>query len=1295
MESWVNGQHTLTIPYNTLSIQETGSTGNVDLEYFTLSNGRENLSDATNGEIKIDMRTSETRHEYINGSTGELGATVTVDYASIGAIVAETESPTFSSEMVAKNTLDGSTGVDNYALIVSNATYFNVQTGSTLLNTVDDYTFTANAGATYAYDMEVIKISGNKRMSAINGFTNVDGGSTGIDISSSAMLQNWKGSDSSTLATSYIKFDLNGATAACAAILPGSTANGWTLTTDSDIVNSSSDSAFIPNSRSFPTPDQVVDIFANGATGSFDVELFLSTTGSTTSVQTESNSQLFDTMHVNYEVNGVYDTINIPQSSMTRTNENPVSNVATAVEASEYSVTENNYFTASSITLKSYEIVRTFKWKTALNIRPFTNLFVETPEIKATTKYHAIIDTSSEIEYPQSYLQYITTDSNLDINYRLIDETLEINDPVNGMKCEGLLNRDNLSDLTCGLRNSDDVVISNTNDINLISSYYGKEIIVELDPSNEVIAADGDMKITLEGNYMSGLNESHTVLNSLAGYKIQLSVDYDTNWTISALQIDTSTDSLALGVAHSSNFYAGATFSLSDMTTSITYDSTDGKTLLALSRNGASAAVYTIGFTNFKMPTSTMYISHIKQDIWHKISVSESLNAYSKELYNNDEIEQTNGIKITIPVADRTIGKKYEYKLTPDLIACNMIGQATGLSSITADNIATGFNYTDGSLYSRVFKPTRYRALKETAGSVSSSVYTWVIERPVTTCIFKVDNSVSTIEDSLVLNSDTTKTVDSLTAIGDIGLNFNFTCSMLDAADYRDATDALELNIYLVGDNVTIEEKDPNSANNYYNTSNQKNLLSDNILHSFEIMQICPYKIKISGAADTYMNWNMTLDSGVVTVSHSSDYLGTPSAQTFTTLGSSVTDYNLMHGGKDFGGHKITRDGPGYVASVSYFVVSRPFVALTYYVDANVVAFPYTYNSSNLVTKYNEVTNTHEYTHNGITWRETAPISYNAYKSQESQNKEYIFVEGDTLTIKSKNGSPTSDYTLFFGPATRLHTIKSALGAIPTTLQDIDLLSSVYDYNNNRFDLSMIQKPLGNDDFADMYQTLGEIEDGSFPVPNITFSIGNGFLGTQSIIMSLICSEGTKMTLYTKLLTYPKSVSDDSSPITVVMSKYISNTSVGYASSLSKRTSIDFVEHYTFTQTIINPLHTTKITAFLTGFTNNETYTYYNNYIGNTDNYDNTPTWVEDGDYAAVTDPTLREKVIISSFTIAPEQIRKNNFTVFATTGQENKATLISDNDYILNINELGFPRSGMHGDGSISTKSLILKSDI
>ena len=1318
MNSSVTKDHSISIQNNSLSIDpDVGATAQG--AYFTLSTGAETLGNTaagTNGQINLNVRdkTSRTTH---TGETGVAGLSTNVLYSGDTAISGQTgiitndvavyKDVAYTADLIIKKTdSTNASNTDPFFKVANTTTYLNMYNNEVVNDKFDPTTVDFGSTGTHLTDITLLKIEPSKKLVAIDGF--MTAGNTAIGISSTAYLTNYNPPIGETagaqLSNAIMNFSLK--TLSASTIYGGATASGWSIETNtSTIMPSSFASAYSTSAKMWPSVSVAKSLITdiNNAVApelTYNISIVNGQTGP--SAYSSETQDLLDTIRIDWSYSGTSGTVDISQHEMVRTVASGTTTTSQPLQTFDVAQVDlTGRLVGRAVTLVQKQSTRQFTWTAPLNLRPFTGLTVTTPTLTSTTTYWTAIDTLTGDPYPQSYLSDISGQ-----DYTIIQETIT----APNLSFVGVLHRADLCDLDVVVNASTGATLTSTYSV---SSYYGIPLNMELDnlyelESNKV----GDITLTLETDYMYGYEENSVILNEVNGYKLQLTGDYKANYTITSFMQNVADMTTTTSVYTVTDGFApvDTAWSSANITHNVEYDDAANSQTLTISVDGVT---YSITSNDYSMPLVTMFISAVKDDIWYKkrtLGSDPLTSTYTKEQYSDSMIKQDSGVYIMGATSALTKGAHLNYSLRPDQVSCNMVGSAGPLTDITSLTNTLG-DVTDA----RTFNVNRFR------GFNGLSNQTYIISRPRTTATFAVEADTQT---SAAIYNGSSFVIDALTTNGNINLIFNFGVSMLAEGDY--SSGALEIDIYVSADALTYTSASPTPTTSLPSGTTLKDSAGydfpgANYNSTGSPLIIKPSRVKLQSTEYlTTQNldnvtWTLSLSGGNFTAYKSSNYLGEPAAVSVWVPVGSTTDYETMKTvGFSIAGYNITRppNSTAY-ASTSYFTIVPPHLEFNQMAYDAGITFPYTYNPSNSTIRYNRVTDGHTYTPfqnddlqvlNNVTFSELNIKNYSDYKTSTDSND--FVVEGDILTIASKTStmgitvlSPGLglDYTFFTSPANRL----LYQTTIDTTSNPVKLLK-MSGTSGAGVQLELLQKVIYQMSYSALYPNESDFSNAN---GNIGLVIDNFFLGTSTTTIDLVCGAGSDLELYTVNRTYPTTLTDTVTNITVTINKFTSTINNIFTEQTNyrglNRIVVDMVPTGIKTLDIENPLKTlgsliadTFLEDFYTESQSGASNTLnpaYDNYIyGSVLNLIGANlSW--DAPSSAINQTVTIQTLLPSSTNY--DDIRNNNGKhIFANlSNSQTKALIITKTSSFEAFNVVGYQTTIIDHKGKIETKSLTL----
>lgn len=1328
MNSFVTSDHSISIQNKSLSIDRTMLAQDQG-GYFTLSTGAETLDNTaagTNGQIKLDVRTTTSRTIHSSGETGVAGLSTNVLYFSdlrtsgqtdiITNEVAVTREVVYTSDMIIKKTdSTNASFTDPFFKVADTTNYLNLYTTEVVNGKFDAATFDFGSTGTHSKDITLLKIVPGKKMAAIDGF--MTPGGTAMGLSTTAYLSNYNPAIGSTgiaqISNAVMNFNLKGLTAS-SIYTSGQTA-GWSFNTSSGagLMCSSLDVAYTQDVDVWPTVDVAKDHISDiaGANGlNYEISIINGANGVT--ADSSNIVDLLDSLRINWSRNGVTGTVNISQHDMTRTNLTDGGSTAlSSIPVAAEDLTGR--LSGREVTLTQKQSVRTFNWVAPFNLRPYTDLTVTTPTLTSTTTHYSATDTLTGDKYPQSYLSDI-----INGDYTKIHEVITVGAGAATKVTNTLLYSD-LCDLTVVLTGGDAANTDLTSTYS-VSSFYGVPITMELQAAFETTPGQiGDITLHMEGDYMFDITENTVSLCDVGGYKLQLSGDYKENYAITKFTMNATDMTTTTSVYTITDGFAtvGNAWSSTGITHTVVYDDIANSQTLTISVDGVT---YGITSKNYSIPIVTMFISAVNNDIWYKTRTLGDVvpitytYTYTEEQYLDNMIKQDNGVYIMGATKTLTKGTKLDYSLRADQVSCNMVGSAG-----TPIDITSLTNTLGDVTGARNFKVERYRSFN----GVNTQTYT--ISRPRTTATFAVGTESQTSAD---IYNGLSFDISNLTTLGDIGLIFDFGVSMLADGDYSSASSET-IPIYVSADALTYGSITPTPTTSLPSQTTLKDSAGyafpgSNYNGTSSPLIITPSRVKLQSTVYSTENqnqvtWTLSLTGGDFTAYKSSNYLGNPTTVTDWQQVDSVTNYQTMKThGFSIAGYTITR--PAYTTayqSSSFLTIAPPYLEFNQMPYEAYITFPYTYDANNSTTRYQRVKNDHTYTPfqndnlqflNNVTFMELNTIkNYSNYTT--STDKYDFVVEGDKMTIASKTSTMGRtvlsqglglDYTFFSStPANRL----LYQTTIDTTIDPVKLLkmSGIFSAGVK---LEMLQKVIYEMTYSDLYPSESDFSNAN---GNIGLVIDSFFLGTSTTTIELDCGAGSDLELFTVNRTYPTTLTDIATDITVTIHKYNSN----YNSIFTEKTDyrdfnrivVDMVHTGTKVFDITNPISTLgSLTAntFLEDFYANATYGASNTLNIASDKYIRTEVLDQIGSllYWDAPSSTINQTVTIqtllpSTSTPTYDNIRNTNGKLlFANLSKSGtRAFVVTKPTPFESFNILGYPTTKIDHNGDITTKSLTL----
>ena len=918
----------------------TASATNVS-DVFSLDTQREYIkqSDYSDGQIKINNRTPDSRDVYING---DLVVDPRVYYNAEGSVLSRNgissdleinRYAAFLDQLVMQKsgTIDGSFMLDNGVAL---DLYKNGVVNSNF-NT-SDFEFTATNKS--SDPAEVIRITPSKQLASVNGLTKTD--LTPVNgIFTFATFGNLKTTFISTdnvFDKAQMIFTLKQLVGS--KIKTTATEAGWSLVTadvNGNLV-SSSVSAFASDSTQFPSLELTKSLISDSISGiEFNISVLTDISGDATQVD-----QLRDEVKIEYwtssTVNDKKELI-IPQEllSKSQVGSDPAPVVGSAIPIS--SGVLSGKLSGKKIDVYPVTAVKHYNYHFELPLRGFTGLTMTTPTITSTTVYHIIKDRITNEQLPSSFHKYINLGE-----YKNITESFSTVTLVSGT-----FDKNDLCDMLMKVVSKDtdagevptiaDRVLSDTVSV---SMYYGIDVKTNLTISNQegTPSVDGDITLRCECDYSNQANAEDVVtLNDNAGYIIQLTNRYNTNFscdywsaTLDNITSDTSIECVTGTTIYSDkcltvqNGYSSISTwnTAGNYTVVVSYANNNTTTILSI-QDASNVELYQIKTKNLTYLNTQAFISNVAEDI-HRvdswIGESPDTNTFAEKFiqvdYTNNVFEIHTGVYLevssTSPFHQLVNNGQYsKFSLKQDLMGVNLIGNVAdadmfnvGYNGSITNHVVTNnylsFQYDDSNGHvSRVFTIERYRGFFGPEPNNTAVVQVYKIKRDTMVATLTVEksstgNSLPTsitqswnvYAGDVVSSGTAAHIVNNLSgSVGDIGLKITFYLSMLTASETR------SFPVYTKGDVVDFTIVNPNVEVGSYRSTPSSTTLKSFVLDTFggsnynstgASLSINSYRLKIktTNVANLFDNtsaaWSVELKPRYIKIYQNTNYLGNP-----------------------------------------------------------------------------------------------------------------------------------------------------------------------------------------------------------------------------------------------------------------------------------------------------------------------------------------------------------------------------------------------------------------------------------
>ena len=654
------------------------------------------------------------------------------NYQSISDDFKKNQHVEFLSQLVLKN----STDADSFLKASDNsAIALDLYTNSIVNGNFNTSDFVFTATAPKSVHAEVLKITSSKQLASINGFTNVTDSQKIDGVSAFATLQNMATkliNSDNVYDKSKMRFTLRNLSDSSIQAAINLANTGKTVSTDKWSVSSSSNLkiasssavAFATEGNAFPTLAQTKELINDASTSTLSniyYRISVNTVTSGVSSNVSNSSHLEDYVDIEWSTNSDYtgnkQLIQIPQEMLERAPVNlpSGSDALSPSDVTGFVIKPNTKLSGKTVTVEQLVSRRAFTYEFDLPMRPFTGLKMKSPVITVATTYYIVKDTVTGENYPNSYLQYITKTG---IDFTSVTESLV----SSGLQTvTGSLSKTDLCDMTVSVMSIDTDNAAADKDLTVpvqISSMYGIEKTIELITDEEAEATNGDIKLTIECDYLKltnnssiGRAEARIIFDNTAAvaYELQLTSKYDTNYTCmdwtdtvenlsnvatpatTTIRSEKTTSDYSdkiLTVRNGYSAISAITGWQGNYSVLVSYETiTNANDTCVLTIKEGTTTRYVIKTKNFTYLNTTAYISNVPQDIYR-------VDRWMGKKVGTTDLSSAGDASITF--TPKFVQVDYRYKKSPtsgDQIS-NIIEMDTGVyltrTAMTSTTFALG-----------------------------------------------------------------------------------------------------------------------------------------------------------------------------------------------------------------------------------------------------------------------------------------------------------------------------------------------------------------------------------------------------------------------------------------------------------------------------------------------------------------------------------------------------------------------------------------------------------------------------
>lgn len=1326
METWVNGSHTFEIAKPTFNITAVDSSNTDNVSGFTLSTGDETLTQPNNnnGQIKINKRTISSRVDYLH-SLSNVGVNVYYegeDNTNNHIVDADKENSYVEysarkvwqqpSSSVYVGGITGSFKTNNNAAL---NLYGSEIVNSSFTGSNFDFSFTPSEED----EVLAFKVRGTKPLTEINGLLKTSGDVPVNGISVSSVLRNFRGILSDNTYFSNAKINFTSKPVSELSFIPSVVdSNGWVLS-GTDSKTTSTNAFNQDDARYWPTFDHVVEALTNDSNINVTMTINTGTDGGANVLQ--------DKVHITYEVLGETsstENVSLYQGDLTFENQTKEDESSVPVPNSQYTVT--GPLVGRNIVLERHVVVRKYRYNFKLNIRPYENLSAKTPFIRSETTMYKIKDLSTSTVanpkyYSSTYLKHVHMNNSSSLNSL---ETITSWDPITYPTLTNTFTIESndfksLKAIIVGTNTAG--AEHNLTDSISIDPYYGIDTIIELLPTLETTASDGDIVVNMNCEYLDNVTDlqSTVTFEPTDNWNVPLIPDYAVNYTVenfnstyTGLVTNTNVDN-NINILTVDNGFSNITGWATDYNVVVTY--LEGVTTLSIRNTESDVEKFYINLNNNISLVTTAIVTYSEFDAYRYVKqIGDTIPVTTTSGFTSvdqslTDFELSPGIYINVISGDLSgvaNGDTIGFTLKGDACGVNMVGTVSAsLSDLTYSNVdgnGLRFQYENGDEYSRTLDLPFYRGY--VGQQTVNQVYT--INRGKLNPVFTITNGSDVASQTFSeIYAGYLGTVNNLnsdgSAIESIGLGLSFDYSLLDDAKYTsNEGELLSIPIVNAGDTVTFEIS--NGISGTPQTVPDPTTLSEYLLYTFSgsnfndtgsPLSIRSYRLKVNSTVYddlTSADWTIELQDSSVKIYYNSNFIGDPTSFTYTDLLETVDVNSMKVTGYDFYGWNVIIDNNiTTYSSTSYWTIIPPYIKFNHIKYMETISLPYTSSTQevNNIVNYLSVSDSYTYNPfsntsqtNNITYVDNREKSISDYVNTPVSTPYEVYVQGNTYTISYCLGLQTESYDPT--PLTNPSTYNPLFSGPANELLDISASSSSFWTNapvaNNSGALMNFLQPT----LSQLYTTTELTGDSPVP-PNILVNIGSFFYPALTEYLNLPVGDGVKTNLYThevEQLETGNDYDDIYAQFKITVYKYIPvgisdwndyNVTSPPTSNTSKQLVLTYNQRYYYEKTVSIPL----------GTENN-----VNNYITMIQEEMplDTISWTLDEDYVDTED-----NVVIKYLSMYSKKDISAKFFTLPATSNNAKGVLINQESLFSVIGKIGYPVASINNNGTITTTSV------